>query len=562
MPRITFDLSGKGGLVDHYYGDKPYSSEKPELRILATDGQYAGGFANPFSKYGYLTPINNTKLVTTISPSGIVSASLTEFWTGRSGGTWNLDTYLGTYKSGNNDSVLHRINGQVATTSTTKTITVGTKYPKIIDIQSYMINGVATLFYIWHPENSSTGDIGITNKDFSTVNEVWLSTIPTNKFEITDTATQMILADNKSLYILDANAIHRLDGNESGGANGTIYKNVIVFMGTESSNTNLLSFLKDGIDYNSKLWIAIHVFRGQSTYPMTFTESAISGNDYCGVYVWDRRSTVASATDFIIVSGVRQILFIYEFQGIPYLFDISSDGYTELRAFNGSKFEIVKRLGKNAYPLFKDSVSVTPDVLTWLGADGTLYGYGKIEGSTNSLHKLGDFTTAVTATKTYSQSGCIALAHGYEANTAGYNDTPLGYYVNFTDTEGTSYVKKFFPHSFVVKTVSQYPHQGDVYTPVKLLTQQSKLDDIQLYYPAVSGSTGSTTVLTVKVYTNQGTTPIATFTLDQDDAARGYKTFSLGKRESSAVQLEFEWNTAIALKDTITPSYAIINYSN
>jgi len=75
MAKEIIDLSGRGGLLERYQGDLNDTSASPHLRYLGEAGQYADGFWNPFSYYGYTSPAVNTYTALT----GTVSAPVVAF---------------------------------------------------------------------------------------------------------------------------------------------------------------------------------------------------------------------------------------------------------------------------------------------------------------------------------------------------------------------------------------------------------------------------------------------------------------------------------------------------
>jgi hypothetical protein len=60
MAKSIIEVTGRGGLVTRHQGDLNDSSAKPNLRYLAGEGQMADGIYNPFKKYGYMSPANNS----------------------------------------------------------------------------------------------------------------------------------------------------------------------------------------------------------------------------------------------------------------------------------------------------------------------------------------------------------------------------------------------------------------------------------------------------------------------------------------------------------------------
>lgn len=72
MAKLTFDLSGIGGLVERHQGDLNDTSPKPHLRYIGGDGQLADGIFNPMKRYGYMSPANNSY----VSMTGTIASAI------------------------------------------------------------------------------------------------------------------------------------------------------------------------------------------------------------------------------------------------------------------------------------------------------------------------------------------------------------------------------------------------------------------------------------------------------------------------------------------------------
>lgn len=75
MAKTIIDLSGRAGLLERHQGDLNDTSSSPHLRYLGEEGQYAEGYWNPFTYYGYTSPAVNTYT----SLTGTVSAPIVSF---------------------------------------------------------------------------------------------------------------------------------------------------------------------------------------------------------------------------------------------------------------------------------------------------------------------------------------------------------------------------------------------------------------------------------------------------------------------------------------------------
>lgn len=549
MAQLTFNLSGIDGLAPRFYGDKPYTSSSPHLRYFGTEGQVAEGIYNPMTEIGYMNPANNTTkavtgttgflLTSAVIPVPRLTAASTdaiffadEATTGTRGKVMNLDTAIDTTL----DTAL-----EIA-------IVGGTEYKRIDDMVPYLLNGSSKIYYA--TQNTTTFNtfchIGIANIDFGTAAETQFSGLPeaTGRYVL-------VPADNGFLYAMKGRKVAKIDGTVSGGSAGT--------------QTEVLFFenaiIQDGIDTRGRMWIALHTLEkvasvGDST---NLDDTAIKRN--AGVYVWDRLSAVANIQDFIPIEGVKSIRSLHILQGQPCCFTESVDGYTQLRMWTGTKFQVVQTLGKDAYPNYRrHSVYEGGEYIMWFGADGKIYLYGKIEtGLQNALYIIGDMTNHVTSNETFSSAGVFVPANDTETVTSGVNAEGLAFYISFSDTAG-NHLKKWYP--FGVQTIAsnaQTGEQGDVYSLVKFLPLLSTVRNVQIR--CAPTSTGSTVIATIKYYFNQSSTPGQTKSVTLTEASKGYIQHQLNEQYVNSIQIEIEWNTTATLgTDTFRPSAGVVEY--
>jgi len=530
---IIIDLSGRGGLVNKYHGDYISAAGKPELRYLIDETQYASGYVNPIKKYGYLSPINNTvRLSSGSDPNVATAATIVDPVT--------LRMYF--FERGTDLCQLQDGLGDVGFNAN-RTIAGATG----TDLEIYQVNGVRKLFYSY--QKSGGGNIGI--HDFATTfNDTWLSGTVSGAFNTGATNNvKMVVADNGFMYVLDGAAVHKIDGTTGGGANGTATANVLTFPSSFQ--------ITDGVDARGNLWISIT----QNTNDLESAPTSVARySTSSGIYIWDRQTTVMKSSDFIPIDGVREIRFILSFRGVPHSFTIGANGYTQLRGFTGNEFSILRELGPSAFPRFKDSISVDSNFISWLGVDGLFYSYGRVQGEEkDGLFILGDFTTKVADGRTFRNSGAILLAGTSETVSSGDNGSPIGYYVTFDDTSVEGYVAKWFPHANSATSITPQAHAGNLYSGIKPLPRLSGVQDIVLYYPALSSLSGSSTNATLSIYFNQSSTAYKSYTVTNDDAARGYVRIPVGKKSGvNFVQLGLTWSTTNGLANCITPMYAAI----
>tara|TARA_R100001086_G_C11848217_1_gene261028 strand:- start:16223 stop:18580 length:2358 start_codon:yes stop_codon:yes gene_type:complete len=399
--------------------------------------------------------------------------------------------------------------------------------------------------------------IGYSDLDLTTSNDktlVWSSSLATGQFnsELNGDFAFMRLADNGFAYVFAGNQVHKIDGNTTGGTDGTITKNVLLF--PEYFR------IPDAVDYRSNLYIAVHQY---PTTTNTTTLNTYSGK--CGIYVWNRVSTQLSSADFIEIPGIREIKKIYASpDGVIKLITISDNGITQVRQFGyndsgGVVFPVVRELGIGGYPQIPDGCTVAGDKTMWLANNGYLY--CEKDNYVTKLHEISAPGTTSTGLAENITSGAVLYGSDTETADTGLRSNKQGIVVSYDDSGVTH--EKIYP--FDIKTGAngaQTPHQGDVYTPVFYIPTTSVVRRVRIYNAPVS-STGSTVIATVKMYFNQSTD--ATFpngmtkSITLDQAKRGYVDFKVDKQYVHAVQLEFEWATGTDIGDDMyIPSAGII----
>lgn len=367
----------------------------------------------------------------------------------------------------------------------------------------------------------------------------------------------IVPSDNGFAYLCVGNAVHQIDGGITGGVNGSVTKNVLLFPE--------MFTITDAVDFRSRLYIAVH------QYPVDIeTTSLLNYSGRCGVLIWDRQSTRLVGSDYIELPGVREIKKVYASpDGVIKLIVISDSGLTQIRMFgyndSGSAvFRVVRTLGAGAYPQYPDGHSTAGDKVIWLANDGNLY--CEKNEIINILHqvKAPGVTTALKYTNI--SSGITFYGSGDETASPGYRSNKQGIILSYLDT-ATKYYKKIYPMDIMTgSNGNQTPNQGDVYTGVTYLPTHSKVTSVRIYNLPVSG-TGTTVIATVKLYFNQSTTAAMpdgiTKSITLDEARRGYVDLNINKPYIHAIQLEVEWATGISLgADTYLPSIAIITHEN
>ena len=508
---------GSGGLAPNFYGGKS-ADLAVQRRYEGGEDQYADGTINPFLMPGYLS-------------GGYSSADLTNIT-----GT-DIDNYIIATAVSSDNSIwfleyndsLHRLDG-VTDTSSEERLAAIAATPT--DLAIYTVNGVERLFL--SRKDATTADINTLTISTNTYTNAWLSSVASGGFYLGNNNHRMVVADNGLMYVLDGASIHKIDGTTAGGANGTATANVLLFPATFQ--------LIDVVDTRGNLWIALmQDTRDINTIP-TFSFEKV-----CGVYVWDRQSTRVSMRDFIPIEGVTEIRYMFLLDGIPGCFTRSTDGYTQLRLFNGSQFEVVETLGQNDFPRYHGSVGRIPGGIVWMARRAFLFFYGKIKPSDNKrvLIRMADYIDDTSGT--IEQGGALTVI-----DDAGTYLVFFGY----NDNGGTYRIRRQTINSRTIR-----PSGNIFYTLNKPLPKLSTTRGITLYHlPITNTGTGTDTALTVRVYINQLATAEATFTITQDSGAKTFQWLPFARRNVNWMQLGISWNTANAINLGLHPSHAILEY--
>jgi len=536
MAKLHIDVTGGGGLGGNWYGYDDQTVPTPATDYLVEAGKLVGGFFNPYIRPGYLSPSNSVLTDCTFSGGSLSGLASSAIYDAVNDDYYFMDkTEVQIFQGDDlDDRVLTKVRGLGAT---------GT--PVGFDLEIYQINGVRKLFYVY--EKSDILQVGIATMPFASNDDVWLTTTVSGAFSQTITSNYcfMRVADNSYAYLFADNAVHKIDGTSAGGTNGTITANVLLFP--------TYFRLTDAVDYRGNMFIVVH----QST--LDVIGIAANGANFstpCGVYIWNRQSTVISMQDYIPLTGVKAIKNIYVApNGEIRIFTISSSGMTQIRRYTGSSFEVIQELGLGAAPMYPDSLSNTDLISVWGGTDGAIYAHGPIKrGGNDVLAKIGQ--TKVTGTSTPESTVTFgALLYG-AANTysgsSGYRTSRQGF--TLACNNGSNIISKFYPFDLgTINSIGQYALAGNVYTPVIILPPLSKVNYIRVYQNAASITSGTTTAGTLTVYLNQATTANITSTITRNDLAQGYKYIPINQGAKDAVfgiQFKMVWPTDSILGDT------------
>jgi hypothetical protein len=437
----------------------------------------------------------------------------------------------------------------------------------VTDMILYSVYGTPKIFFTTARNNLSSSDyssdIGIAGVDFGSPDPDWCSTTPTNNGHIlTGGRPSFVLADNGFLYVLNRHVVHKIDGGNSGGTNGTLTLGALVFLGDSPTvDSGSISDVVHGVDLRGKIWMAVQVFQDFDTRQYDVNNKTIP--QFVGIYVWDRLTSAANIQDFIPIPGVREIKSMHIFQGKAACFTISTEGYTQFRVWDGNQMKLVKQMGKTAYPTYKNhSTYETDQSIIWMGNDGLIYMYGMVDGNnTNALYIIGDMTSHVTSMETFTNGGILVAANATETVTAGVNAEGLAFYVSFLDSGG-NHLKKWYMNGIeTIASNAQVADIGNVYGIAKLLPTMSTVNHVMLRCAPTSTSDG-TTIATVKYYFNQSSTASITKTITNTEASKGYLQHAINKPYVTSIQVEIEWSTSETLgEDTFRPSIGLVDYT-
>jgi hypothetical protein len=353
-------------------------------------------------------------------------------------------------------------------------------------------------------------------------------------------------ADNGLLYWFTDRNVSSIDGSVVGGYTGTISKDIIQF----ASYTEIV----DAVDTRGYLYIGLHGQLG--------TEGSVNSERHstrpCGVYVWDRQSTVLRTRDYFPVEGAREIkkMFLSR-MGDVMLITTSNTGYCELRKLQGTKFVVVAKFDNDGYPVYHDSLTYADNLMSWQGYNGIIYAYGNVEpGEPEVLHKIGSISA--NASGTFSAGIMLQGAEG--SNQTG--EWSAGMYLSWRD-DSTNKLSKWYPMGEgTLNSVAQSTDIGNVYSKVQYLPRLSTIRDVTFYCLPTTTS-DDTTIATVKYYKNNQSTPFMTKSVTNTEAARGYVADEINSHNINAMQVEVEWANATCDGDEeFYPAFAVVNYEN
>lgn len=541
MAKTIIDLSGVGGLAPKFAGDYPRSQSDPNLRYIGGENQVAEGIYNPFARYGYLSP----------STTGATSLS---FSTGS-----HTDKFVASiYDELNNDHYWANEGTDVFKCDGLEDVSLTRMFQvsgaTLTDLEIYQVNGVRKIFYSY--KHASGSNIGMADLPITTNDDDWLSAACSGG-AVMGTASEifMVKADNGFMYVLDSNAVHKIDGTSAtGGTNGTATMNTLLFPPDFQ--------LTEAVDYRGNLYITV---LGRTTRLVPGTLSADQFSGVNGIYIWDRFTSTINMRDFIPLQGVREIRKIYVGpDGDLRLITTASNGQTQIRQFTGSAFKVIAELGQHSFPHCKDSLTVANSATYWLGDDRKFYAHGKVDPSQDmdALYCLFNVDSSTSSTVEFYGGAILYGGSNGLTPASGYRTNMEGFYLNWEMNNNTRQIKRWLHNGAgTIDGAIQSQAQGDVYSLVKFLPRLSTVNDIYIYCFPIN-STGSSTAGTVKIYFNQSTTAFKSFTVTRDMASRGYVHIPIGKNYVNSIQIEIEFNTATSVGQTdFAPAFAEVDYT-
>lgn len=402
--------------------------------------------------------------------------------------------------------------------------------------------------------DSKTLECGVVKLPFTFYNDedFWL-TQKQNVFIRTNSDYNFIrTADNGFAYIFAQNKVGKIDGGFTGGEQGFVTKNVLLFPERFT--------ITDAVDYRSNLYIAVH------QYPLSVknTNSNLF-NGKCGVFVWNRISTQLSGSDFIEIPGVREIKKIYASpDGVLKLITISDNGLAELRQFGyndsgGVVFPVKNTLGVGAFPQVPDGLTIGGDKTFWIANDGNIY--CEKENAITQLHEIKAPGTTTATLKDNIKGG--AILYGSSLGTTINNSRTERQVLQYSYLDTTNFMESLSPFDFTTTAnATQNILRGDVYTGVQYVPVTSIVRNVRIYNAPIVG-TGTSVIATVKLYFNQSASAGMTKSITKNEALRGYVDFHINKPNIQAVQIEIEWATDAPLgDDTYLPSIAVITHDD
>lgn len=343
----------------------------------------------------------------------------------------------------------------------------------------------------------------------------------------------MVNADNGFMYIFEDNKVHKLDGGDTGGLRGTFNELVLRFPAYFK--------ITDAIDTRGRMYIAV-----QANPLSDDSDVRAYSEGTCGIYLWDRLSTIVGTRDFLPLYGVRDIKKLYITpQGDVRAICIGDDRFVQIRSISNNG-KIIERLGMSAYPEKRDSLKTMGEATVWLGADGVYYAHGQVApNEPEALYKIG----SINPTGAFS-TGAIFVGDSESTQSR------QAIVASFTDTADDKLVR-WYPHGTgTIDAAAQLAHSGSVFTMLTPLPSLSNVRYINIF-GAPTSTDNTDDIANVKIYFNQSSTPWATKVVTKAQMKKGWYEIPVNKQNVNFIQIEIEWATDETIgADTFYPMYA------
>lgn len=527
MAKLNLDMSGLQGLAQ-------YPSQSGRNAYAVKSGTVINGEWNPFIRYGYMSPS-----VLTVTNVTLDNTQNTHF-RARQYDAVNDDFYF--YE----DGAIYR-GDTTADTSLTRVVqTPSSNADGARDLEIYQVNGARKIFFVYQASAGNV-EIGISNLpyDSATDDPTWLSaTVSFNggtfgTGNTLDGDAWLQVADNGFAYLLFENQVYKIDGNSTGGTNGTISSALLFPNGYK---------MVDSIDFKGHLFIAIH------NYPFNTRNNnpgfKPSGSLDVGIYIWDRSSAISSGADYIPMTGFKEIKKIFVSPtGKVRVIAINDSGYTDILEYDGSSFQPIFKVDFDAYPVYRDSVAVFSNMTTWLGHNGLLYMYGAINpGDNDGLYIL------------YHVPAIASTTAGVVLSSPGVSGTAPALYLT-AQAGGVLVNSRLKIPTIISQTSGETQGANTIIYPLKYLPKLSTVNFIRLFgVPCVS--TGSTVIATLNIFFNQNTTQWASKTITLDQWSRGYIDIPVDKPYVNSIQFDLVYPGSLTQgTDDFVVVYAEIDYT-
>lgn len=435
-------------------------------------------------------------------------------------------------------------------------VTNGLEITGVPSTQTSLEDGAVTpgsyvLSYYSDSLETRTLEVGIASVPFVDNDNTWLTTTATGGFTNDYISTPfMVTADNGYAYLFNGNQVHKIDGTTSGGTDGTVSANALLFP--------VYFRIVDAIDYRGLLFIAIQQYQ-PSSRPAALEENSSTLN--LGVYIWDRQTSIVEMRDYIPVQGIKAIRKIYVApNGNVRMIVVTSENVTAIYEYNGSAFLPLLEVGYNASPRFIDSVTNVSYATVWLANNGGIYAHGKVYPTEEAegifrIGSLADVNSGNASTGPILYGGSDTLVGG----TATYKTWKDGLYLGYLDDQGDDRLVAWDMQGTGNTGATCFQAQGDVYSAVIQLPDYSIANYIKVMCIPIS-TTGDTVIATIKTYINGSSTVYNSHDVTLTMANTGIIDVPVNKEGIWSIQIEVEFAEAVIDANNFAPYRASLDY--